>query len=44
VWWRWRTLGCLPFSGGWAEQPAHLVSVIEEVEAAYKEAAAQERR
>ena len=36
VWYRWRTFGGLPFSGGWAEQPAHLVYVIEIADAAYK--------
>lgn len=36
VWWRWRVFGALPFAGGWAEQPAHLVVVIEEAETAFK--------
>ena len=36
LWWRWRTLQSLPFSGGWAEQPAHMVEAIESAEAAYK--------
>ena len=37
LWSNWRTLGCMPFAGGWAEQPAHLVEVIMAVEGAYKE-------
>jgi len=36
VWWRWRMFGGLPFSGGWAEQPAHIVEAIETAEVAYK--------
>lgn len=36
VWYRWKTFGGLPFTGGWAEQPAHLLMVIEEAEAAFK--------
>jgi len=38
VWRRWKTLGMMPFSGGWAEQPAHLVEAIETAEMAYTEA------
>lgn len=38
IWYRWRMFGnALPFAGGWAEQPAHIVTVIETLEAAYKE-------
>ena len=36
LWWRWRTFGALPFAGGWAEQPAHMVEIIETAEAAFK--------
>jgi hypothetical protein len=36
VWYRWRMFNGLPFSGGWAEQPAHLVDIIETAEAAHK--------
>ena len=37
LWWRWRTFGNQwPLSGGWAEQPAHIVEVIETAEAAYR--------
>lgn len=36
LWWRWRMFQALPFSGGWAEQPAHLIAAIEEAESAYK--------
>lgn len=36
VWHRWKLFGCLPFAGGWAEQPAHLVQIIESAEAAYR--------
>lgn len=43
VWWTWRTLGTLPFAGGWAEQPVHLKVIIEEAEVAYKAAVAQEQ-
>ena len=28
IWKRWKMLG-LPYAGGWAEQPAHLIHVIE---------------
>lgn len=38
VWYRWKMFGCLPFSGGWAEQPAHLITVIEVAEAAARSA------
>jgi len=44
VWNRWKTLGMMPFSGGWAEQPAHLVEAIETAEAAYVEAERQQRK
>lgn len=37
LWWRWRTFESLPFSGGWAENPAFVVSVLETMEAAYKQ-------
>lgn len=36
VWHRWKTFGALPFGGGWAEQPAHLVEVIEHAESGYR--------
>lgn len=36
LWWRWKVLGGYPFSGGWAEQPAYVVEVIETAEAAYR--------
>lgn len=38
VWYRWKMFGCLPFGGGWAEQPAHLIRVIEVAEAAARSA------
>ena len=36
LWWRWRTFSALPFAGGWADQPAHMVEIIETAEAAFK--------
>lgn len=36
LWWRWRTFGGLPFAGGWADQPSHMVEIIETAEAAWK--------
>lgn len=43
LWWRWKTFGALPFSGGWAEQPAHMIEAIETAEAAYKETQRHDR-
>ena len=36
LWNRWKDYG-LPFTGGWAEQPAHLVDAIEGVEQGVRE-------
>lgn len=36
VWYRWRMFAAMPFSGGWAEQPAPIVEIIETAEAAYR--------
>jgi len=36
IWGRWKQFG-LPFTGGWAEQPAHIVDAIEAVEIGLKE-------
>lgn len=36
VWYKWRVFQGLPFAGGWAEQPAHLIEAIEAAEAGYK--------
>ena len=36
LWWRWKVLGGFPFTGGWAEQPAHLMEAIELAEAAHR--------
>jgi len=36
LWQRWRLFG-LPFTGGWAEQPAHVAQVIETLEYVYRE-------
>ena len=36
LWWRWRTFGGLPFAGGWAEQPAHIMCAIETAENGWK--------
>lgn len=43
LWWRWKTLGSLPFSGGWAEQPGHLTEIIETAEAAHKSEGARKK-
>lgn len=42
LWYRWKMFGCLPFTGGWAEQPAHLVEIIETLQTAYKQHEARE--
>lgn len=36
IWQRWRKLG-MPFSGGWAEQPTHIVEIIDMLESMCKE-------
>ena len=36
AWWRYHIGMGLPFSGGWAEQPAHIVSYIETYESFYQ--------
>lgn len=36
LWWRWDAFNGLPFAGGWAEQPAHIMEAIETAHAAYK--------
>ena len=36
LWWRWKTFGSLPFAGGWADQPAYIVDVLEVAEVANK--------
>lgn len=36
LWNRWKSFG-LPFGGGWAEQPAHVVDAIEAVEHGIRE-------
>ena len=38
LWSKWRLFDGMPFSGGWAEQPAHIVDMINTVERAYKDA------
>lgn len=38
LWSKWRTFGGMPFGGGWAEQPAHIVDMISTIERAYKDA------
>ena len=43
LWWRWKTFGSLPFSGGWAEQPSHLTEIIETAEAAHKAEGARKK-
>jgi len=44
VWYRWKLLGMMPFSGGWAEIPAHITEAIEVAEVAYNEAAAKRQK
>ena len=41
IWRRYRTLG-LPYAGGWAEQPAHLIRIIELFENCYEQEQAKE--
>jgi hypothetical protein len=36
AWWRYHIGMGLPFSGGWAEQPAHVVAYIETFESYYQ--------
>ena len=44
LWWRWRTFSCLPFAGGWAEQPSHIMEAIEVAESASKVHESEQRR
>lgn len=37
LWYRWKVFGSFPFGGGWAEQPAHMVEIIEAAELAHKQ-------
>lgn len=44
LWYRWKTLGIGPFSGGWAEWPAHITEALEVAEGAYTEAQMQRKK
>jgi hypothetical protein len=44
LWYRWKTLGVGPFSGGWAEWPAHITEALEVSEMAHTEAQQQRQR
>ena len=37
LWHRWKTFNGLPFSGGWARQPTHIIEALEAAEAGYSE-------
>jgi|6_EtaG_2_1085325.scaffolds.fasta_scaffold01437_3 hypothetical protein len=37
VWARWNKHGVLPFSGGWMEQPAHVIDVLNMFDPIYGE-------
>ncbi len=36
VWWKYHLGMGFPYSGGWGEQPTHIVEIIETMEAEYK--------
>jgi hypothetical protein len=38
LWSKWRVFEGMPFAGGWAEQPAHIVDMIGTIERAFKDA------
>lgn len=44
IWNKWKTIGVGPFSGGWAEWPAHVTEALEVAEMAYNEAQMQRKK